>query len=76
MNSLTEFFSTDWDAMTHADWTGMVIVIILSVLMIGLYTWIFKPSNRDHFEQYRDFVIHNDNNNEEMNREAGHGQTK
>ncbi|RLL52839.1 cbb3-type cytochrome c oxidase subunit 3 [Mariprofundus sp. EBB-1] len=75
MNSLIEFFSTDWDAMTHADWTGMVIVLILSALMIGLYTWVFKPSNRDHFEQYRDFVIHNDNN-EEMKRETGHGQTK
>ncbi len=73
MNSLTEFFSTDWEAMTRSDWTGMVIVIILTVLMIGLYTWVFKPSNRDHFEQYRDFV---NENNEEMKRETGHGQTK
>ena len=73
MNSLNEFFTTDWDAMTRSDWTGMVIVIILTILMIGLYTWVFKPSNRDHFEQYRDFV---NDNNEEMKRETGHGQTK
>ena len=75
MNSLIEFFSTDWDAMTHADWTGMVIVLVLTALMIGLYSWVFKPSNRDNFEQYRDFVIHNDDN-EDMKRETGHGQTK
>lgn len=75
MNSVVDFFSTDWDAMTHADWTGMVIVLLLSVLMIGLYTWVFKPSNRDHFEQYRDFVNDNDED-EDMKRETGHGQTK
>ena len=78
MNSLNEFFSTDWEAMTHADWTGLIIVLVLTVLMIGLYVWIFKPANRDHFEQYRDFVNDDfiDNNSEDMKREAGHGQTK
>jgi len=78
VNSLREFFATDWDAMTHADWSGLIIVTVLSVLMAGLYFWIFKPSNRDHFEQHRDFV--NDDSahehNEEMNREAAHGQKK
>ncbi len=85
MNNLTSFFSTDWEAMTHADWTGLIIVIVLTALMIGLYTWVFKPSNRDHFEQHRDFVNdpdfindHNiaNNHNQDMNREAGHGQAK
>jgi len=75
VNDLIAFFATDWNAMTHADWTGMIIVLVLTALMIGLYYWTYKPSNRDHFEQYRDFV--NDNNDDEdMNREAGHGQTK
>ncbi len=74
MNSIREFFATDWAAMTHADWTGMIIALVLAALMIGLYTWIFKPANRDHFEQHRDFV--NDDNDEDWKREVGHGQTK
>jgi len=77
VNSIYEFFATDWEAMTHADWTGLIIVLALTALMIALYAWIFKPANRDHFEQYRDFV--NDDfmdNSEDMKREVGHGQTK
>jgi len=73
VNSIYEFFSTDWEAMTRADWTGLIIVLALTALMIGLYVWVFKPKNRDHFEQYRDFVNDND---EDYEREVGHGQTK
>lgn len=70
---MSEFFATDWDAMTRADWTGLIIVLVLTVLMIGLYVWVFKPGNRDRFEQYRDFVNHDDKH---MDREVGHGHTK
>ncbi|MBN4073538.1 CcoQ/FixQ family Cbb3-type cytochrome c oxidase assembly chaperone [Mariprofundus ferrooxydans] len=78
MNNIIDFFSTDWDAMTHADWSGLVIVVVLSVLMAGLYYWIFKPSNRDHFEQHRDFVNEDNEhrNDEDMHREAAHGQKR
>jgi len=78
VNSIIEFFATDWDAMTHADWTGLIIVTVLTVLMAAVYYWTFKPSNREHFEQYRDFV--NDTNEHDfehdMNREAAHGQKR
>ncbi|MDQ6972573.1 MAG: CcoQ/FixQ family Cbb3-type cytochrome c oxidase assembly chaperone [Mariprofundaceae bacterium] len=73
MNSIIEFFRTDWEAMTNADWTGLVIVLVLSALMIGLYTWVFKPENRERFEQHRNFL---NNIDEDMKREVGHGQTK
>ncbi|EAU53380.1 CcoQ/FixQ family Cbb3-type cytochrome c oxidase assembly chaperone [Mariprofundus ferrooxydans] len=72
MNKLLEYFETDWEAMTRADWTGLIIVLVLTLLMVALYVWIFKPSNRDKFEQYRDFV----NSDEDVKREVGHGQTK
>jgi len=62
VNSIYEFFASDWEAMTRSDWIGLVIVLVLTALMIGLYVWIFKPANRDHFEQYRDFV----NNDKEI----------
>jgi len=77
VNSINEFFASDWEAMTRVDWTGLVILLVLTVLMIGLYIWVFKPANRNHFEQYRDFVNDNFiNNSEEMDREVGHGQIK
>ncbi|PIW48272.1 MAG: CcoQ/FixQ family Cbb3-type cytochrome c oxidase assembly chaperone [Zetaproteobacteria bacterium CG12_big_fil_rev_8_21_14_0_65_54_13] len=72
MNSLSEYLHTDWEAMTRADWTGLIIVLVLTALMVVLYTWIFRPSNREKFEQYRDFV----NDDEDVKREVGHGQTK
>jgi len=78
VNSIYEFFATDWEAMTHADWTGLIIVLTLAALMVALYVWVFKPANRDRFEQYRDFVNDDvmENNSEDMKREVGHGQTK
>ncbi|OIO71388.1 MAG: CcoQ/FixQ family Cbb3-type cytochrome c oxidase assembly chaperone [Zetaproteobacteria bacterium CG_4_9_14_3_um_filter_49_83] len=59
--------------MTRADWTGLAIVLVLTVLMIALYAWVFRPSNKQKFEQYRDFV--NDEQEEER-REVEHGQTR
>ncbi|MDX8397645.1 MAG: CcoQ/FixQ family Cbb3-type cytochrome c oxidase assembly chaperone [Mariprofundaceae bacterium] len=73
MNSIVAYFSTDWSAMTHADWSGLVIVSVLTVLMAGLYFWVFNPKNRDQFEQHRDFV---NEKHESTHREVGHGQAK
>jgi len=70
VTSIREFFHTDWAAMTATDHTGVVMVVILSALMIGLYVRIFKPSNKARFEQYRDFV------NSDDDREVGHGQAR
>jgi cbb3-type cytochrome oxidase subunit 3 len=69
---LRGYFQTDWTAMTRADWAGLVIVSLLTAVMIGLYFWIFKPGNRDKFEQYRDFV----NKDDETSGRAGHGQAQ
>jgi len=73
VNSIREYFSTDWAAMTHADWSGLVIVLILTALMITVYVWTFSPKNRDKFEQHRDFVNMSE---EDMKREVEHGQAK
>ena len=70
---IREFFHTDWQSMTRADWAGLVIVLVLTVLMIGLYAWVFRPSNKDRFEQYRDFV---NDDKDDVRREVEHGQTR
>lgn len=69
---IRDFFHTEWNAMTTTDWTGLAIVIVLFFLMLGLYVWVFAPSNRDKLEQYRDFVVRD----EEMDREVEHGHSK
>jgi cytochrome c oxidase cbb3-type subunit IV len=63
------YFQTDWSALTRADWAGLVIVLLLTMVMIGLYVWVFKPGNKSKFEQYRDFV----NKDDGTSGEAGHG---
>jgi len=75
VNDLLDFFITDWAAMTSADWFGLIVVLALSTLMIALYIWVFRPSNRQKFEQYRDFV-NNEHIEEAIDREVRHGQTK
>jgi len=75
VSDIAEFFSTDWDAMTHADWSGLIIAVVLTILMAGLYFWIFNPKNRDKFEQHRDFVNEKEHE-EDIKREVEHGQTK
>ena len=70
MNEIMDFFHTDWQAMTRADWTGLITVLVLTVLMVALYFWVFKPGNRDKFEQYRDFVVRD----EQEEREVNHGR--
>ncbi len=72
MNSLREFFHTDWDAMTPTDWSGLLIVLVLTALMTALYIWVLRPRNRDRFERYRDFVNHEDDPEGGL----GHGQRK
>jgi cytochrome c oxidase cbb3-type subunit 4 len=69
---IKDYFQTDWAALTRADWAGLVIVVLLAMVMIGLYVWVFKPDNKNKFEQYRDFV----NKDDEMSGEAGHGQAQ
>lgn len=70
--SLLKYLHTDWSAMTRADWFGLVSVTLLTLLMVGLYIWVFTPGNKAEFERYSNFV----NQDDEMNGEIGHGHAK
>jgi len=53
VNSLKQHFHTDWAAMTLADWVGAIVTIVVFLVMVGLYVFVFLPSNRDKLEAQR-----------------------
>ncbi len=65
MESIKEYFHTDWAAMTLHDWLGLGITIVVFFVMIALYVYVFKPSNKEKLEAQRyipmdddDFTLH------------------
>ncbi len=57
---ISEYFQTDWAAMTPTDWWGLSITVFIFFLMIGLYTWVLRPSTKAKLEQHCDFVLKED----------------
>lgn len=60
MNSLKEYFHTDWGAMTVTDWIGMIITVVIFLLMVGLYVYVLRPKNRERLEPYRHIPVSED----------------
>ena len=50
MNSLAEYFHTDWQAMTLTDWYGTLLTVAITVLMVVAYFQVFRPKNREALE--------------------------
>lgn len=53
MNSLKEYFSTDWASMTAHDWAGTILTVVVFVLMIVVYVYALRPKNRDMLESQK-----------------------
>ena len=53
MSSLSDFFATDWAAMTPQDWVGTILTVVVFLLMVGLYFYALRPRNRDRLEAQR-----------------------
>lgn len=53
MNSLMEYFSTDWAAMTTNDWVGTILTVVTFLLMIIVYAYALRPKNRESLEARR-----------------------
>ena len=53
MNSIKEYFHTDWGAMTQHDWLGLIMTIAVFIVMVGLYVYVFHPSNKERLEAQR-----------------------
>lgn len=61
MNSLVEYFHTDWEAMTTNDWIGLIITVVVFLLMIVAYFQVFRPKNRDRLESKKHIPFEEDN---------------
>jgi cbb3-type cytochrome oxidase subunit 3 len=57
VNKIIQHFHTDWDKLTGFDWTGIVMTIVISILMLVVYLWVWLPANKNKFERHRDFVL-------------------
>ncbi|MEH6628135.1 MAG: cbb3-type cytochrome c oxidase subunit 3 [Motiliproteus sp.] len=53
MNSLAEYFSTDWAAMTAQDWVGTILTVVVFLLLVIVYVYALRPKNREKLESYK-----------------------
>ena len=60
MSSLKEYFYTDWNALTAADWVGLILTVAVFILFVGLYFYVFRPKNRERLESHRDIPFRDD----------------
>ena len=60
MNSIKEYFQTDWAAMTFHDWLGLGITIVVFFVMIAIYLYIFHPANKERLESMRHIPLDED----------------
>ena len=61
VNSLAEYFHTDWAAMTVSDWVGTIVTVVVFVLMVVAYFQVFRPKNRDRLEAQKHIPFEVDN---------------
>lgn len=60
MNSIKDYFQTDWSAMTQHDWIGLIMTIAVFIVMVGLYVYVFHPSNKERLESRRHIPLDDD----------------
>jgi len=61
VNSISEYFHTDWAAMTFHDWLGMAITIVVFMLMLVVFVYVFNPANKEKLEARRYIPLDEDN---------------
>jgi cytochrome c oxidase cbb3-type subunit 4 len=60
VTSLSDYFRTDWQAMTANDWIGTILTVVIFLLMIGAYFLVFRPKNRDKLEAMKHIPFEED----------------
>ena len=57
---MLDYFHTDWEAMTPADWVGTILTVVVFVLMVVAYFQVFRPKNRDSLESRKHIPFEED----------------
>jgi len=60
MDSLKEYFQTDWAAMTLSDWIGTIVTVVIFLLMIWAYVFVLNPKNKEKLESQRHLPFEDD----------------
>ncbi|MCP3869320.1 MAG: cbb3-type cytochrome c oxidase subunit 3 [Gammaproteobacteria bacterium] len=60
MNSLGDYFHTDWAAMTPTDWFGTIVTVVIFLLLVGLFVYVFRPKNRERLEANKHIPLDDD----------------
>ncbi len=60
---ISDYFHSDWAAMTSTDWWGLIVTVVIFCCMVGLYYLVLKPSSKAKLEQHCDFVLKEDSQN-------------
>jgi cytochrome c oxidase cbb3-type subunit 4 len=71
VNSLKEYFYTDWGAMTTNDWIGMILTVVIFFLMVGLYVYVLRPKNREKFESKKYIPLDDEDNKASGEKDGG-----
>ncbi|NOZ53590.1 MAG: cbb3-type cytochrome c oxidase subunit 3 [Gammaproteobacteria bacterium] len=60
MNSIKQYFYTDWNAMTWHDWVGLIITVVVFFAMVAVFIYVFHPSNKNKLEAKRFIPMNED----------------
>ncbi|MCI0505168.1 MAG: cbb3-type cytochrome c oxidase subunit 3 [Gammaproteobacteria bacterium] len=60
MDSIKEYFHTDWAAMTLQDWLGLGITVAVFIVMIALYVYVFHPTRKEKLESHKHIPLDDD----------------
>ncbi len=50
---MSSYFSTNWSAMTGADWVGLSITVVVFLGMLITFYLALRPSKRDEMEKQK-----------------------
>ena len=70
MTSLSEYFHTDWEAMTTNDWIGTILTVVIFIAMLVAYFQAFRPKNKDRLESQR-YVLFDEDNKDSGEKNGG-----
>ncbi|MDH5484538.1 MAG: cbb3-type cytochrome c oxidase subunit 3 [Gammaproteobacteria bacterium] len=62
---MSDYFHTDWAAMTLNDWAGLIITVGVFFLMVWAYVYTFNPKNKEKLESQRHIPLDDDNESED-----------